>query len=266
MMILDKKPNLHIFEYAKKCQDVLGINAELIVATSNSFVKYYTGDKVERDIQRPNMFLEKKWYDSLESGNYDYSVYDDPIYLSDMWACWKIYSRRYLLLLNKLIKTNGSVFKPKNILDLGCGAGLTTSALKQMFPAANVYGTNIENTAQIKLCRVFASEYGFNIKTKLSDIERIDFVFASEYFEHIESPLEELQLIIDKFSPRVFMIANSFNTISLGHFDSYLVNGNKTKASVMSKLFNNILKNNSYTKVKTGWWNNRPSLWIRNEH
>lgn len=97
------------------------------------------------------------------------------------------------------------------------------------------------------------------------DVGKVDFVFASEYFEHIENAVEHLTDIIDTCNPKYLIIANSFNTISIGHFNEYLHSGLKIPAKNMSKLFNLTLKKRGYIKVKTSFWNNRPSFFVRND-
>ena len=77
----------------------------------------------------------------------DFSVYDDTYYVCELWLCWIRYSRRYLRDISK----NTSLFsrsivsdiRANSVLDLGCGFGYTTAALKEFFPHATVTGTEL---------------------------------------------------------------------------------------------------------------------------
>src|SRR5690349_16232207 len=77
--------------------------------------------------------LERRWYASLGAGAPDFSVYDSDLYIAEVWACWAVYSRRYL---RGLAGVRGTLGHVGNAVDLGCGIGLTTGALKQVLPRA----------------------------------------------------------------------------------------------------------------------------------
>jgi SAM-dependent methyltransferase len=218
---------------------------------------------------KSNKNLEDKWYKELEKGNIDYSVYNTDEYIGELWLCWLIYSRKYLLSIQKesslppygIVKDFGKV---KKIVDLGCGFGYTTLALKQIFPNAEVYGTNIEDTIQFKFAEKLAKENNFNIVGNINEIKgQTDLVFASEYFEHIQEPIKDLHKIIKYLSPRNFLIANAFGVHAIGHFTSYIVNNENIDQKQISRLFNKELKEFRYEKVKTKLWNNRPAYYKR---
>lgn len=95
--------------------------------------------------------LEIKWYDSIAKGSPDYSIYNHDYFIAEVWLCWQIYSKKYLASIdNPKALPTGSIRKNmgtvRAIVDLGCGMDYTTAKLKQMFPDANVFGTNIEDT------------------------------------------------------------------------------------------------------------------------
>lgn len=202
--------------------------------------------------------------------NPDYSIYDDTYILSDIWACWVVYSRGYLRSLNssKSLGTKSIVSdigKINTIVDLGCGIGYTTAGLKELFPYSNVYGTNIEGSCQYKIATQLGLEHNFKIIPDIYSLaKKVDMVFASEYFEHIENSCEHLIEIIDKCEPKFILTANSFNTISLGHFLTYKFNGKKYNGKTTSNLFGKILRSKGYTNVKTNCWNSRPTYWKKN--
>ena len=53
------------------------------------------------------------------------------------------------------------------------------------------------------------------------NIDLFGYYQTPKYFEHIENCLDELNDIIKQKKPRYFFIANSFNTVSYGHFLNY---------------------------------------------
>jgi len=203
--------------------------------------------------------LTAQWYDELSKENIDYSVYDDDYYFTDLWNCWVTYSRSYL---RSIVKSQSKLFSNINsVIDLGCGIGYTTSALKQIFPKAKVYGTNLKDTKQWKFCEYMSKKYSFTLLSDDHDLNNIDLVFASEYFEHIVKPIDHIQDVVEKLSPKYLIIANAFNTHSIGHFNEYIFNDERFCQSVMQKKFDKLLKVYNYAKVKTGFWNNRPTVW-----
>jgi hypothetical protein len=86
-------------------------------------------------------------------------------------------------------------------------------------------------------------------------------VFASEYFEHFQDPIKHVDHIVDAIEPKYFVIANAFNTHSIGHFETYENYGIKVPQDKISRMFNNKLRELGYSQVKTGLFNNKPTLW-----
>lgn len=210
--------------------------------------------------------LEDRWYDT-----FDYSVYDDQYYFTDLWACWNLYSRHYVLSIQK-DKKIFDFFKNNitSIVDLGCGIGYSTAMLKQMFPVADVYGTNLSTTKQYSFCSKMGDGYNFKIKDDVKNInKKIDLVFASEYFEHIEDAVDNVRKVIETLEPKCLFLANSFNTKSVGHFTTYKQTDpdnlfiENYDQSLASRKFNKSIKNLGYVSVKTKLWNDKPKLWIK---
>jgi len=269
-MLIDEKPKELLEEFLFSYHKIHNINIDKALRIIKSNINYYKGDKIKRAelvyLQEP----ENIWYNALKKNKIDYSVYDDHYYFTDLWACWVIYSRTYLkgIVKDNSLTANTSILSLlkgiNSILDLGCGIGYTTASLKQIFNNAIVYGTNIEDTKQYLFCKSMSKKYNFKIVPEISKINHsIDLIFASEYFEHIENSLEHLQDIIKKLNPKYFIIANAFNTRSVGHFIEYKYYGRIIKQDKISKLFNNILISNKYKKIKTKLWNNKPNIYIK---
>jgi len=224
---------------------------------------YNNKDVIDNNVKQ----LETKWYASLSDAP-DYSVYNDPYYICDVWACWKLYSRVSVNVLNSPKSMNGisvveHIGDVSTVVDIGCGFGYTTALLKEIFNDANVIGTNLEDTWQYNAATKLGKEANFSVVSDINKIKDVDVIFASEYFEHIYEPIAHLEDIINNCNPRFIITANGFNGTAIGHFDEYLVGGNMYPAKRTSRMFNDFLRNNGYKKLTTKIWNSRPAVWER---
>lgn len=226
-----------------------------------------------QDSPRSLMPLEVRWYRSLrESGVADYSVYADHQYLGELWACWSIYSRNYLVEARKMrsLAPTGVLDAVRGhgaVVDLGNGIGMSTAALRQLFPESIVYGTNLRETSQWTVSKVMQDRFGFHMVENLNEIKSpVGLVFASEYFEHFDEPIVHLEQVVESLSPNSFLIASAFGADAIGHFDLYQHNGTCLGKKGVGRMFNKRLVELGYMKVATSLWNNRPSLWIKREN
>lgn len=221
-------------------------------------------DKKRASQAKEMALIERRWYQSLKRGKPDYSVYGLPYYYVDLWVCWCRYSRRYL----KEIQAPKSLFgnsivsaiKANTVVDLGCGFGYTTAALKEIFPKASVIGTNLKGTSQYYVSEALGKERNFSVS---ASIPKADLLFASEYFEHHLEPIKHLQEVLNRATPKYMLIANAFGTRAIGHFEHYLHDGKRVSAKEMARLFSAALKSFGWKKVKTACWNNRPQFWMK---
>ena len=260
MKTLDIKPSVLMMEFVDQYAAMFDIDKEKALR----YIK--TNEHFD--------FLTDRWYEALELGdlNKAYSVYDDEYYFTDMWNCFKVYSRNYLRNMKAPKLLNGqSIFDymgdVKLIVDTGCGTGLTTGALKEMFNGSTVYGTNLRNTKQWQFCETKATQFEFSMIEDISQVveKEVDLVFSSEYFEHIEAPAEHVDYIVKQKNPKYFIIANAFNTRAIGHFITYKHYGQDIDQTKISKIFNDKLKSLGYVKIKTNLFNNRPNFWARKD-
>jgi len=261
--IFDFHKEAHFKNYLDQVKKFRDFDIEKAFSVGNIAIKYYSGNSELRELMVSNQNLENRWYDSLNKGEPDYSVYNDDHFISDVFACWVVYSRKYLLSLrNKKATKSGSIVdiisnNVKKIADIGCGIGYTTKALSELFPKSFVYGTNIKNTFQYSYCE----EIGNHVYEEIQP--NTDLIFASEYFEHIEDPIKHLSDIVTKANPKYFIIANAFGSRSVGHFTTFKVGADNISHKKIGRLFNKALRGHGFAQVKTTLWNNRPSIWIK---
>lgn len=267
--ILEEKPNQSIIGFLELCKRE-GADINKIYQVALTTIRHLTGSKKTRELTVLDQTLQNKWYQSLQSGRPDYSVYDSDLYLGELWACWIIYSRKYLLAIQdrkslfakSIVDDIGLV---ERVADLGCGIGYTTAAIKSMYPRADVYGTNLENTVQTKIAKAMGAKYDFVIYPDCQSYpNQVDIIFASEYFEHIINPIDHLLDILQVTKPRALLVANTFTAKSIGHFDFYQVGGGWVDGKTTSRMFNDTLRNHGYKKMDTKLWNNRPAYWKLN--
>lgn len=220
-------------------------------------VRYYQG----KQIDNPLIDLETRWFNSLDDQQPDYTIYADETYFMEVWACWEIYSRQYL----KAIHKNSNEFVDiKTVLDLGCGVGLSTASLSEIFPTAKVIGTQLNQSEQWLICEQLTYKYNFDLREHSLDLGQQDLIFASEYFEHFERPIEHLLDILHYNTPKMLLIANSFGTVGIGHFKVYKHLDELIDWKIMSKRFNKVMRDNNYRLSSTlHFWNNRPAVWVK---
>ena len=215
--------------------------------------------------------LEQRWYRALEGGAPDYDIYSGEDYLADLWACWVLYSRMYLRTVETqtqaclggrtILQDLGDV---SSVVDLGCGFGGSTAALRVLFPRASVFGTNLGETVQMRLARRLADRFGFTLCRDASEVGRspVGLVFASEYFEHFQAPLEHLEQVVRTLCPRVMLVANTFTSRGAGHFDAYCIDGRLVPGRQATTAFSAKMRDYGYVMRPTRTWNHRPAYWV----
>lgn len=200
--------------------------------------------------------LGDRWATSLAAGHPDFGIYDDDDYISELWLCWRTYSRGYL---RSLVARLDLVPGVTSAVDLGCGFGYTTLALREAFPAARIYATNV-GAAQSAVAR----SLGIDVRPGVD--ERVDLVFASEYFEHFERPINHLDDVLEVARPRYVVAASTFTQDAPGHFTAYRDrDGEVIPRKSTSRVFNAVLRGRGYRAVETRFWNGRPAVWAHSE-
>ena len=267
MSVLQENRHIGLQRFLTNIQKYRDIDKEKLALIAETTIKYLNSNTEQRQKIQYDQALEQRWYQGLKEGFFDYDVYNTDDYIAELWACWIVYSKRHLLNITKInslppIGIANTLHPLRKILDLGCGFGYTTAAIKELFPNAEVTGTNLDNTIQMDVAKHLSKEYNFNMVSDVNELSgQYDLIFASEYFEHIHEPIEHLDEIVGKLNPKAFLIANSFGTQAVGHFHTYLVNGSLIDGKATSRIFNNQLRRYGYQKIKTKLWNNRPAYW-----
>lgn len=271
---LELTPTLGLQDFEQRLKRI-GIDdddAAAICAHARRECEWLKYPKAKRDATTPPTHrLYKRWYDSIRPDDSapDYSVYGTKEYLTEAWACWAVYSRTRLLEMSKpkSLPPHGIVehFKSaRSIVDVGCGIGYTTAALAELFPDAYVVGTQLPDTYQWNIAEtLIADGLDFDLAATSGEIGHADIVFASEYFEHFQDPIRHLIELCCDLSPRVLLVANTFNADSIGHFDRYKFGTRWLDGRAIAKKFSERLKAFGFRKLKTGLWNNRPALYVR---
>lgn len=220
--------------------------------------------------------LTERWYQDLEcSIPQAYTVYDHEKYYQDVWNCFIGYSRRYLRDLRNKPVVNDKTFReyidyPRAVVDLGCGIGYSTLGLAEIFPDSAIYGTNLMDTRQWNFCkRLFKDQPNIELVGSAFEAHQqtpVDIIFASEYFEHIYDCYAHIEDLALHVRPKYFVLANAFNTHSIGHFTEYDYFDEKViPQKKASRLFNETLVKCGYVKMKTTFFNNKPTIWERND-
>lgn len=268
--VLDDPPGVAFKRFLWRCKRV-GIDAQLVYDVASA-MRAFESETARHNAAATELSqrLETRWYASLEAGGEpDWGVYVEDEYLAEAWYCWSKYSRNYVRHIRKEgAMPNGKklvdVLRPRRVADLGCGIGYSTAGLKELWPHAQVTGTNIGTSKQVQFVKRLAAEYKFKVETRgLQHVGPVDLVFASEYFEHFHAPLQHLAEVLEHLQPRAMLIANAFTNRSTGHFPTYEIDGELVPGKGASKRFNDQLRSQGFTKVPFKVWNSRPSLWVR---
>lgn len=272
--ILEAENKEVLKDLLERCNKSTPINFNKISELANDHCKA-TNDPNNIVMPKEIQDLFNRWYDSLNSGTPDYTVYGAYDYIAELWACWKVYSKQHLRNIQKpnslfTRSISGDHMENRVIVDLGCGFAYTTAAITQIFNNAKVFGTNLEGTLQMDVAKQMAADYGFHMRGDPIELEtEVDLAFASEYFEHFQNPIDHLDYVIKTINPKAMLIANAFGPKAIGHFDFYdvkineIVGYEKIDAKTAGRFFNDRMKYHGFTKVKTKLWNNRPAYWIK---
>jgi SAM-dependent methyltransferase len=256
--VLDAAPRPQLARFLARCRRVLGDEAAREVAAAAEARLAVLGANGAGGGQPDE--LERRWYASLASGAPDFAIYGSLGYVAEAWACWATYARKYLRLLRDK-GALGDLGPFASVADVGCGIGYSTAAFRDLFPEAAVVGTNLTVTPQGLLCADLAAERGFDLLPALD--RAVDLLFASEYFEHFQAPVDHLRELLEVGRPRVVVAASTFGSPSAGHFPAYRVDGADLDGRATAAAWAAAMRDAGFVQRKTGFWNNRPSVWVR---
>jgi SAM-dependent methyltransferase len=262
--LLDMSKRAGFDRYVELCTAYPDVDRDDLIAQMHDAFALHS---VERSSRTSNTSLQRTWYESLERGDPDYSIYDDPRYLADLWECWINSSRDYLSEAARKTSLGSrsmiaSLAFVRSVVDLGCGIGFSTAALASLFPYATIIGTNLPGR-QLDIAAKIATSPRVRFVTDLGEIPRpVDLVFGSEYFEHFPAPVAHLRDVVDALTPSALLTASTFTIPAVGHFHTYRVDGRDLSGAAVSRAFSSALTGLGYQRIRANVWNDRPQLWV----
>lgn len=207
----------------------------------------------------------KKW---IESNYTDFSVYQMPEYISDLYSCFNCSSSLSVNGTLKYFKKNNIDFKDMTFFDDYNGFGLTTLCLLKD-DIKNVFYFN-DNPEQVEVFNKLSKVYELPVLPAITDRKNIDIydVYMSfEVIEHIKEPLEYIKEVDRHIKPGGYLIYscgfNGTDTMYVGHFTEYIVDGKVLSPKNTSKLIYKWIKER-YDYVYKGF-NNNPQIFKKKE-
>ena len=77
---------------------------------------------------------------------------------------------------------------PEKVLDIGCGEGLLSEAIKEKFPKAIIWGVEIEPNASQEAEKRLDHVLNASFSKELFKEERFDLILMADVIEHVENP------------------------------------------------------------------------------
>lgn len=115
----------------------------------------------------------------------------------------------------------------KKIIDVGCGAGIATNKMPELFPDAQISGLDASNNA-VKLATHYAKT--FNIKTQficqsaLSPIKgKYDLVACFELIEHLDDPKALVENLVSTLKKNSILIISTLDRSIVSFIQNILI-------------------------------------------
>ncbi|MEE2769954.1 MAG: bifunctional 2-polyprenyl-6-hydroxyphenol methylase/3-demethylubiquinol 3-O-methyltransferase UbiG [Pseudomonadota bacterium] len=117
--------------------------------------------------------------------------------------------------------------KVKKIIDIGCGAGISTNKLPDYFPSANITGLDASENA-IKLAQDYSKIYSLNTnfihQSALSTIKsKYDLILCFELIEHLDNPEKLIENIAKTISKKGTFVISTLDRSIISYFQNILV-------------------------------------------
>jgi 2-polyprenyl-3-methyl-5-hydroxy-6-metoxy-1,4-benzoquinol methylase len=224
-------------------------------------------DKIKEDSFTFNML---KKYENI------YDHYSDIEYVEACLLFYKINCSNVLRILKNIIndkykdiltkKESDIVKNFKKIADIGAGIGALTLSLRDISKNSEIYYINLKSK-QYDFANYLFTKNNANIiiKEKYDDVGEVDIILSLDYFEHFENFIIEVQNVLNKLKPKMIIDTSDFTYAFVGHFENYIVNGEKINHKKCFKIFEKILLSYGYKRclITKSFWNNKPRIYFK---
>ena len=145
---------------------------------------------------------------------------------------------------NDLLSMLPSTFKPKTILDLGCGTGKHLLKLSELFPEAHITGVDESKEMLAKASAKTESNDRIKLvhnsfRSYLNKSENFDLILCSYSLSMLENKAIDLQLIYDSLNENGLLAVVDFDNTPLPIFEQWM---NLNHVQISGNLFNHLNK------------------------
>lgn len=114
-----------------------------------------------------------------------------------------------------------------NIIDVGCGAGIATNKLPELFPKASIFGLDASKNA-IQLASHYATTFDINTKfihqSALSPIQgSYDLVTCFELIEHLDTPETLVQNLVNTLNKDGTLVLSTLDRSLISFIQNILI-------------------------------------------
>ena len=208
----------------------------------------------------------ERWY---ASGQTDFSIYAEE---KSLLACASYTVKQSLVHVERptsYLRDHKFRVPVDDVVDHGCGLGLTTLRLGELYPRATITGTNVPGVQmsfnRFLLKRFTPENVRFIDEKTLGRYEfGQTYLITLEVLEHFKKPLVELRSLISLLHPVMFVESSTFTVRCTGHFNEYDFDGDLLKNKGASVRLNKKIVSLGYLRQPRIPFQYRPRIWILN--
>lgn len=235
--------------------------ADAIKVIFPHLVQLKTNKEVMDHIRQFSDELKDRWN---SSGQTDYTIYTDPLYLYEAFISYFEVSRECHKVIAKWVQDFDMDPKKLSFFDLYNGVGLGTLHLVALGFKTTIHNDNPEQSSAM-----FKLFDHYNLKPpRLIDEswrnEKFDFVSAFEVIEHFKDPIQITKDLAACVKPGGLLVESTGFQVNTypGHFKEYEVEGEKIDSKTASRFVAKTLKAAGLKKIYVGF-NKKPRIWQR---